>query len=60
MFYLLCIFFKANFCNVADFTLYLLICKFVTLVKRLKKISNIFKYLNTLYTLNALYSETSS
>ena len=28
-----------NFCNVADFTLYLLICKFVTFVKRLKKTS---------------------
>ena len=39
MFYLLCIFLKGNFCNVADFTLYLLICKFVTLVKRLKKTS---------------------
>ena len=28
-----------NFCNVADFTLYLLICKFMTFVKRLKKVS---------------------
>ena len=28
-----------SFCKVADFTLYLLICKFVTFVKRLKKAS---------------------
>ena len=28
-----------NFCNVADFTLYLLICKFVIFVKKLKKAS---------------------
>ena len=31
-----------NFCNVADFsdfTLYLLLCKFITFVKRLKKAS---------------------
>ena len=28
-----------NFCNVACFTLYLLICKFVTFVMRLKKAS---------------------
>ena len=34
-----------NFCNVPDFTLYLLICKFVTFVKRLIKASaeNILK-----------------
>ena len=28
-----------NFCNVADLTLYLLICKFVEFVKRLKNAS---------------------
>ena len=35
-----------NFCNVAHFTLYLLICKFVTFVKRLKKALCIFKTRN--------------
>ena len=34
-----------NFCNVADFTLHLFICKFVTFLKRLKEASDkIFKY----------------
>ena len=49
-----------SFCKVADFILYLLICKFVAFAKRLKKASaeniyvNIYKYI-LVYEFYSLY-----